>query len=81
VAYIKLVEPEEAEGAIGRQYDAAMKRAGRVFNIVKTMSLNPGVLSASMGLYMQVMKGDSPLTRAQREMMAVVVSKANECFY
>jgi AhpD family alkylhydroperoxidase len=27
------------------------------------------------------MRGPSPLSRAQREMLAVVVSAENECFY
>ena len=64
-----------------RRYRAAIARAGRVFNIVRTMSPNPPVLQASMNLYGQIMKGDSPLSRAQREMVAVVVSRTNGCFY
>ena len=34
-----------------------------------------------VGLYTAVMHGESPLTRGQREMLAVVVSRANECHY
>ena len=64
-----------------QHYDAALRRAGKVWNIVRTMSLNPRVLEASMNLYLAVMKGPSPLTRAQREMLAVVVSRTNDCFY
>jgi len=48
---------------------------------VRLMSPNPAVLDASMGLYVAVMKGPSPLSRAQREMLAVVVSRANHCHY
>jgi len=81
MAYIKLVEPHEASGDLKAQYEAAIKRAGRVWNIVKTMSPNPPVLDASMRLYGLTMKGESPLTRVQREMLAVVVSRANDCFY
>jgi alkylhydroperoxidase family enzyme len=81
MAYIRLVEVDEAEGCLRIQYDAAIRRAGRVWNIVKTMSPNPAVLEASMKLYQQVMQGPSPLTRVQREMMAVVVSRTNDCFY
>jgi alkylhydroperoxidase family enzyme len=81
MAHIRLVEVAEATGALKRQYDAAIARAGRVWNIVKTMSPNPSVLDASMRLYGAAMRGESPLTRVQRELLAVVVSRANECFY
>jgi len=81
LAYITLVNPGEAEGRLERQYDAALQRAGRVFHIVRTMSPNPAVLDASMALYMQIMKGPSPLSRAQREMIAVAVSSINDCYY
>ncbi len=81
MAHIELVDESAAEGLLARHYQAATKRAGRVFNIVKTMSPNPRVLQASMALYMEVMKGESPLSRAQREMVAVVVSQSNDCFY
>ena len=55
---------------------------GSVFeDIVHIMSLNPGTMDASMRMYGQIMHGRSPLTRWQREMLAVVTSKANDCFY
>ncbi len=81
MAYIKLISEEDAEGRLARLYDQARKRAGKVFQIVKCMSLAPHQLEASMGLYRAVMFGESPLTRAQREMIAVVVSKINGCHY
>ncbi len=81
MAWIKTIPPEDAEGLLKQQYDAAIKRAGRIFNIVRVQSLNPRVLEASIGLYKAIMFGPSSLTRAQREMIAVVVSKTNDCFY
>jgi alkylhydroperoxidase family enzyme len=81
MANIKIIPEGEAEGLLRRIYDAAVKRAGRVFNILKVQSLNPAVLQSSMGLYREVMMGESPLSRGQREMLAVVVSRANECHY
>jgi uncharacterized peroxidase-related enzyme len=81
MAWIKIVLPEEATGQLKEQYDAAIKRAGRIFNIVSLQSLNPRLLEASIELYKAIMFGPSSLSRAQREMIAVVVSKANDCFY
>jgi alkylhydroperoxidase family enzyme len=44
-------------------------------------SLNPESLRASMQLYLATMYGRSGLSRAEREMLATVVSWANHCFY
>ena len=79
--YIRLIEPDDADGLLRDEYDAAIGRAGKVFNIVKSMSLRPGVLRASMGLYRAIMFGPSGLTRAERELLATVTSQINECHY
>ncbi len=81
MAWIETIPEGEARGDLRRSYDAALKRAGKVWNIVKVMSLTPPTLRASMGLYLASVHGPSPLTRAQKEMLAVVVSKANNCHY
>lgn len=81
MAFIHLARPEDARGRLKEIYDAAIARAGRVFNIVRTMSPNPPVLEASMGLYMHVMKGPSGLSRRERELVATVVSRTTGCFY
>lgn len=81
MAWIKTIPPEEATGRLKKQYDEATRRAGRVFNIVGLQSLNPGVLDASIRLYIAIMFGPSSLSRAEREMIAVVTSQANDCFY
>ena len=81
MAWIKTISVEQAKGELQREYSAAIARAGRVWNIVKLMSLNPRTLRASIAVYLSAMHGPSPLTRAQREMLAVVVSKANDCHY
>jgi uncharacterized peroxidase-related enzyme len=80
--WIRTVPPEEATGLLRQIYDAALRRAGRVFNVVRLQSLRPKVLDASMQLYLQLMHApDGALTRAQREMIAVVVSATNGCHY
>ncbi|MFN0110009.1 MAG: hypothetical protein ACKVZH_14235 [Blastocatellia bacterium] len=86
MAYIQIIEPGNATGALKTEYDAAIKRAGKVFNILKVQSLNAATLRASMQLYSTTMHPDSEhgasgLTRAEREMLATVVSRANDCFY
>jgi len=79
--YLRLIEVGEATGELKQEYEAAVRRAGKVFNIVKSMCLRPGVLSRSMDLYRAIMFGPSELSRAERELVAVVVSRANDCHY
>lgn len=81
MAFLRLVDVGEADGALRREYDEAIARAGKVFNIVRSMSLQPRVLRASMALYREIMFGASELSRAERELLAVVVSRANACHY
>jgi uncharacterized peroxidase-related enzyme len=81
MAYLRLVNEDEASGPLKEEYDAAIARAGKVFNSVKAMSLRPGVLRRSMQLYREAMYGDSGLSRIEREFLAVVVSRANDCRY
>ena len=81
VAYLRLIDEPDATGELREEYDAAVARAGKVFNIVKAMSLRPGVLRESMALYREIMFGPSELSRAERELLAVVVSSENACHY
>ncbi|MEX1024291.1 MAG: peroxidase [Planctomycetota bacterium] len=81
MAWIRTIPPEEATGALARHYEAAENRAGRVYQIVRAMSLSPPVLEAAMTLYQRVMFARTGLARWQRELLAVVVSKANACHY
>ncbi len=79
--WIETISDEDATGALAKEYKQATARAGRVFGIVRCMSQSPAVLSASMGLYGRIMHAREGLSRRQREMIAVVVSRSNSCHY
>jgi len=79
--HIRVTEPDEATGLLASEYDAAIGRAGKIFNIVKAMSLRPETLQASMEMYKAIMFGPSSLSRAERELLATVTSSANDCHY
>ncbi len=81
MAWIETTSAGEATGELKRMYDAAIRRAGRVYNIVRVMSPNPAVLRASMGIYREIMFGESPLPRGLRELIATIVSRINNCHY
>jgi alkylhydroperoxidase family enzyme len=81
-SHIHTVPPAQATGLLKRLYDEAVARAGKVFNVLRIQSLRPEVLSAGIELYKELMHSDrSPLSRVQRERIAVAVSQANQCHY
>lgn len=79
--WIEQVPISQAVGLLKEQFEAAIRRAGRVWQIVQVMSLNPPVMRDSIQFYRSIMYGESPLTRVQREMLATVTSAELECFY
>jgi uncharacterized peroxidase-related enzyme len=81
MAKIEIIEPEQATGHLKEIYDHLQKSRGKVAEVHKIQSLNPKSIVNHMDLYMTVMFGKSPLKRVQREIMAVVVSRANGCEY
>lgn len=81
MTWIRTVSEGEATGRLKRSYDARAAKAGRVFGIVRAMSLAPAVLDASMALYERIMFAEEGLERYRRELVATVVSRANDCHY
>ena len=79
--YIKVIQHDEAEGRLKEIYDGLVKSRGKLAEVHKIQSLNPESIVAHMELYIKIMFGKSPLQRYQREMIAVVVSAANDCDY
>jgi len=79
--WIRQVPLEEATGLLRTEFDRAEARAGRVWHILQVMSVNPEALRDTVQFYLTIMMGDSPLSRAQREMLATVVSAELECHY
>ena len=79
--FIEVVDEADAQGRLREIYDSIIDSRGKLADVHRIQSLNPESITAHMDLYMAVMFGRSPLSRAQREMMAVVVSRANDCQY
>ena len=44
MAWITIIKYSEAKGLLKRQYDAAIKRAAKIWNIVSIMSQNPEII-------------------------------------
>jgi alkylhydroperoxidase family enzyme len=81
MAWIRMVPEEEADGELRRWYERLTEPWGGVDHILKIHGLNPASLGAHFELYRVLMRGPSPLSRVQREMIAVTVSAANGCHY
>jgi uncharacterized peroxidase-related enzyme len=81
MAWIRMIPPEEATEELAQLYARSKDLSGSVDNILQIHSLNPASLRAHYDLYRVLMYGASELSRAQREMVAVVVSVANRCHY
>ncbi len=82
--YIRTIPPGEATGRLKEIYqDRAGPSAerGRVSPIRQVQSLNVEALAAWRNLDVGVMRGESRLTRRQREMIATTVSATNKCSY
>lgn len=78
---IQVIPPEEASGELKSIYDDLLKSRGQIAEVHKIQSLRPQSIVKHMALYMEIMFAQSDLSRAQREMMAVVVSAENKCAY
>ncbi|UCE02669.1 MAG: carboxymuconolactone decarboxylase family protein [Candidatus Latescibacterota bacterium] len=81
MAWIRTIPPDQAQGKLAAEYRRGVARAGKVYQILQIQSLAPEALSASMRLYVATVRGRSTLQRSERELLALVVSRANECFY
>jgi alkylhydroperoxidase family enzyme len=81
MAHIPYVSEGEARGLLARLYRAYAGEHGGVDNIIRIHSLNPRSMKDHMELYAHLMRGPSPLSRVQREMIAVTVSAWNDCYY
>lgn len=56
-------------------------RSGALDNIMSIHSLHPAGLRAHFDLYSSAMRPTRSLRKADREMIAVVVSRINDCHY
>ncbi len=81
MAFIEVIDHANATGDLKEIYDDLVKSRGKLAEVHKIQSLNPRSIVNHMDLYMTIMFGKSPLKRYQREMIAVVVSVANQCPY
>jgi uncharacterized peroxidase-related enzyme len=81
MSWIHEIDEAHADGALAQIYERLLRERGKVANILKVHSLNPGAMDAHLTLYMNIMFQRSGLSRYEREAIAVTVSAANDCDY
>jgi hypothetical protein len=96
MTWIPIIPVQEAQGELQKAYrdvyalyppeygvevDAVKRGDGTSDSIVAAHSLIPQALRHSMSAYGALLSPDLPLSRAQHEMIATVVSALNGCFY
>jgi uncharacterized peroxidase-related enzyme len=80
---LRLRVPKRAQlDADLRKYFAVCdEKIGFLPNVLAAYSFDQAKLRAFIGIYNDLMLADSPLSKLEREMIAVVVSSANRCYY
>ena len=81
MAFIKLFDFKNSTELLKKEYEKGLRRAGRIWNVLKIQSQTPEILRDSMRLYNSTMFGNSNVPRFDRELLAVVTSISNECEY
>jgi uncharacterized peroxidase-related enzyme len=81
LTWLRVPEPEELPAEVHELWAPSLEKLGFVPNVLRLYALRPSHLLAWNAWYDELMKGDSGLTKAEREMIAVVVSVTNDCAY
>ncbi len=81
MAFIDYISYDDADDRLKALYERYGGKTNQPANIVRIAGQNPKAMDAHMQFYRSIMFNRSPLSRHQREMIAVVVSAINECHY
>jgi len=81
LSWLRVPAEEEAPAGVLEMYEKANEKLGFIPNVLRVYALRPRHLELWNAFYDDLMRGDSTLTRPQREMIAVVVSTVNRCHY
>ena len=80
-SWLRVPPEEDAPEGVQALYEKANEKLGFVPNVLRVYALRPRHLELWNTFYDDLMRGESALTRQQREMIAVVVSTVNRCHY
>lgn len=81
ISKLGVPDPAELDPDLQAIWRKCVEKLGFVPNVYSTYSLRPQRLRNFMAMYNEVMLSESGLSKLEREMVAVVVSSANRCYY
>jgi hypothetical protein len=89
MSHLRIIEPAEASGALAEVYGRMKERPmppvyrpthGGIPGIIRAHSLDAG-LTARVFAFSSGVNQAGPLTWPQRELIAAITSRLNQCFY
>jgi uncharacterized peroxidase-related enzyme len=81
LCWLELPPAQEAPDEVKELWAKPLEKLGFIPNVLRVYAIRPRHLRLWNEFYDELMRGESGLTKAQREMIAVVVSTANRCHY
>lgn len=81
MAHIDVINYDDSTGELREIYDDLISSRGKLAGVHAIQSLRPKSIVKHIDLYMEIMFSKSELSRANREMIAVIVSASNKCDY
>jgi uncharacterized peroxidase-related enzyme len=78
---IRIPGRSELDADMAQYFAVCDEKIGFLPNVLAAYSFDQAKLRAFIGMYNDLMLGESRLTKLEREMIAVVVSAANRCYY
>ena len=81
ISLLGVPDPATLDEDLQAIWAKCVEKLGFVPNVYATYSLKPARLRNFMAMYNEIMLAKSGLSKLEREMVAVVVSSANRCYY
>jgi uncharacterized peroxidase-related enzyme len=81
ISKLGVPDPAELDDDLQAIWKKCVEKLGFVPNVYSTYSLKPQRLRHFMAMYNEIMLSPSGLSKLEREMIAVVVSSVNRCYY
>lgn len=81
LSWLRVPSDDEIPDEVKELWEFPLEKIGFVPNVLRIYALRAAHALGWWGHYDELLRGESGLTKAQREMIAVVVSTANDCHY
>jgi len=81
IARLHVPDEQDVPAEVKELWALPLEKLGFVPNVLRVFALRPKHLLGWWAYYDELLRGESGLTKAQREMIGVVVSVTNRCHY